>query len=43
MLVPVEAGKNRVQITFIRTWDRTLGVWISVLALLLAIGLVKYV
>jgi hypothetical protein len=43
MLVPVEAGKNRVEITFIRTWDRTLGVWISGLALLLAIGLGKYV
>jgi hypothetical protein len=43
MLVPVEAGKNRVEITFIRTWDCTLGVWISVLALLLAIGLGKYV
>ncbi len=36
MLVPVEAGANRVQITFIRTWDRTAGAWISVLALLLA-------
>jgi 6-pyruvoyl-tetrahydropterin synthase related domain len=29
MLVPVEAGMNRVQITFLRTWDRTLGGWIS--------------
>ena len=29
MLVPVEAGMNRVQITFIRTWDRTAGGWIS--------------
>jgi hypothetical protein len=30
MLVPVEAGMNRVQITFVRTWDRTAGGWISV-------------
>ena len=30
MLVPVEAGMNRVQITFMRTWDRYLGGWISV-------------
>ena len=34
MLVPVEAGMNRVQITFARTWDRTAGVWISISALL---------
>lgn len=30
MLVPVAAGPNRAQITFIRTWDRTAGGWISV-------------
>jgi len=35
MLVPVEAGANRVQIRFVRTWDRSLGVWISLLALIL--------
>jgi hypothetical protein len=33
MLVPLEAGSNRVQITFIRTWDRTAGAWISLLAI----------
>jgi hypothetical protein len=32
MLVPVQAGLNRVQITFIRTWDRTAGGWISILS-----------
>ena len=32
MLVPVEAGANRVQIIFVRTWDRTLGAWISMVA-----------
>ena len=31
MLVPVEAGMNRVQVTFVRTWDRSAGGWISVL------------
>lgn len=31
MLVPVQAGINRVQITFTRTWDRTLGGTISLL------------
>jgi len=30
MLVPVGAGMNRVEITFVRTWDRTVGGWISV-------------
>jgi hypothetical protein len=38
MLVPVDAGANRVQITFVRTWDRTAGDWISVLALLLTLA-----
>ena len=37
MLVPVEAGANQVQITFIRTWDRTTGAWISALALVFAL------
>jgi hypothetical protein len=32
MLVPVAAGLNRVEISFVRTWDRTLGGWISVIA-----------
>ena len=41
MLVPVEAGANRVQITFIRTWDRTAGAWTSGLALLLTIILLR--
>jgi hypothetical protein len=29
MLVPVSVGMNRVRITFVRTWDRTAGGWIS--------------
>lgn len=32
MLVPVQAGMNRVELTFARTWDRTLGAWISIFA-----------
>jgi hypothetical protein len=38
MLVPVGAGMNRVEIAFVRTWDRILGGWasmVTVLALLL--------
>lgn len=35
MLVPVQAGVNRVEIRFLRTWDRTLGGWISVVTALL--------
>ena len=34
MLVPVEAGMNRVEIRFVRTWDRTVGGWISILTIL---------
>jgi hypothetical protein len=41
MLVPVEAGVNRVQISLVRTWDRTAGGWISLLALVLAFVLWK--
>ena len=38
ILIPVQAGENRVQITFTRTWDRTLGGIVSaVTALLLGI------
>ena len=39
MVVPVEAGMNRVQITFVRTWDRTAGGWI---ALLTALSLIVF-
>ena len=34
MLVPVETGMNRVQVTFARTWDRSAGGWISTLSTL---------
>lgn len=37
MLVPLEAGSNRVQISFIRTGDRTAGAWISALAAVLSL------
>jgi len=37
MLVPVQAGENRVQVTFTRTWDRTWGGIISVLTLAFAV------
>lgn len=38
MLIPVEAGMNRVQITFVRTWDRTVGGWISAITALSVAG-----
>ena len=31
MLVPISAGMNQVEIRLVRTWDRTLGAWISLL------------
>jgi hypothetical protein len=34
MLVPVEAGLNRVEIVFVRTWDRTVGGLISLITAL---------
>lgn len=42
MLIPVEAGANRVQITFVRTWDRSLGGWISLIALILIVVSTRY-
>jgi hypothetical protein len=41
MLVPVEAGANRVQITFVRTWDRTAGGWISIVAIVFVLVSLK--
>lgn len=31
MILPVAAGESRIEITFARTWDRTLGGWVSIL------------
>ena len=31
MVIPIQAGMNRVSITFARTWDRTIGLLISLL------------
>jgi hypothetical protein len=40
LLIPVQAGENRVQIVFTRTWDRTLGGVISGLSALFLGGFV---
>jgi hypothetical protein len=40
MLIPVQAGENRVRITFTRIWDRTLGGVISGVTALLLGGIV---
>jgi hypothetical protein len=42
MLVPVEAGMNRVQIRFVRTWDRAVGGWISALTLILILASTQF-
>ncbi len=34
ILMPVSAGANRIELQFVRTWDRTLGAWISGLTLI---------
>ena len=38
MLVPVGDGMNRVEIQFVRTWDRALGGWISLITAMLVAG-----
>ena len=40
MLIPIAAGENRVRITFIRTWDRTVG---GIVSLVTAVGLLLWV
>ena len=35
IVIPVEGGVNRIRITFVRTWDRIAGGWISLLGALL--------
>jgi hypothetical protein len=40
MVIPVQAGENRVQITFTRTWDRTFGGIISAVTALLLGGFI---
>jgi 6-pyruvoyl-tetrahydropterin synthase-like protein len=42
MLVPVEAGVNQVRINFVRTWDRRLGGWISLLVVILMLASTQY-
>jgi 6-pyruvoyl-tetrahydropterin synthase related domain len=37
MMIPVAAGENQVQITLMRTWDQTLGGWISGITALLIV------
>lgn len=41
MLIPVETGTNRVEITFVRTWDRMAGAWISGLGLIVIVILLR--
>jgi hypothetical protein len=42
MIVPVEAGENRVLITFTRTWDRALGWIVSAVTTLLLFAFVLF-
>jgi hypothetical protein len=34
MILPLTAGTNRIELTFVRTPDRTLGGWLSAVSLL---------
>jgi hypothetical protein len=38
MIIPVNAGENRVEIRLVRTWDRTLGGVISGVTVLLLLA-----
>ncbi|HEY1802622.1 MAG TPA: 6-pyruvoyl-tetrahydropterin synthase-related protein [Terriglobales bacterium] len=42
MMVPVQAGTNRVEIQFIKTWDRTLGEIVSAITAIFLLLLVVY-
>lgn len=42
MVIPVAPGENHVELVFIRTWDRTLGGTISLIALIFTFALAIY-
>jgi len=42
MIIPVAAGENRVQLAFVRTWDRRLGGIVSLIALTVILALAIY-
>src|ERR1700719_2303084 len=41
MLVPIEAGKSEIQVRYVRTWDQTAGIAVSIFSLLIAAGLLS--
>jgi len=41
IMIPVGAGENRVSIKFVRTWDRKAGAWISLLAVVFLLTLLR--
>jgi hypothetical protein len=42
MVVPVERGSSVIQVRFARTADRTIGIWVSMIAMMVAIGLMMW-
>ena len=40
MMIPLKSGENRVSVKFVRTWDRTVGGFVSLVAVLLVVALV---
>jgi hypothetical protein len=42
MVVPVERGSSVIQVRFARTADRTIGIWVSLIATMVAIGLMMW-
>jgi hypothetical protein len=42
MVVPVERGSSVIQVRFARTADRTIGIWVSLIAMMVAIGLMMW-
>ena len=42
IMIPVQAGENQVRITFVRTVDRTIGGWISLLAAITLVVMFAY-
>jgi hypothetical protein len=39
IILPVAAGESRIEIIFARTWDRTIGGWVSLLTACVSMGL----
>ena len=42
MVVPIGAGNSELRVVFVRTWDRTLGITVTLVSAAIAIGMLAW-